>query len=71
MFLTVGAGLFAWEGLHEARWVPMTLAMLMALGPSFVAAYWSARTRDSGSRPISDSPSPSPLPSPSSHGGDP
>lgn len=68
VFLTAGTGLFMWEGLHEARWVPMVLAMLMALGPAFVAAYWSARTRGNGSSQLSGSPSPSPLPSPSSAG---
>lgn len=69
VFLTVGAGVFIWEAVNDARPVPMTLAMVMALGPSAIAAYWSARTQGSGSSALPGSSSPPPLPSPSSPGG--
>lgn len=68
VFLGVGTGIFSWEALHQARLVPMLMAMLMALGPGFVAAYWSARTKVNGSLRQQVSSWPSSSSSPSSLG---
>lgn len=67
-FLAAGTFVFVKDALGEARWVPMVLGMLFALGPTFVSAYWSGRTQASTSleSSVPSSPSgssPSPLPS--------
>lgn len=69
VFLTAGTFVFVRDAMGEARWAPMVLGMLFALGPTFVSAYWSGHTRVStppeSSGPYSPLPSsPSPLPSP-------